>query len=125
MGQEAAGSRPTGPWQCPKQGLKIGFKNSHAARFQVLNSHAVSEFEQDSIDVNSKRKINSMCGIVGAISKGPIDPQWIKEMRDCLAHRGPDHAGLWSAKDGRVCLGHRRLAIVDLKPEANQPFVSS
>jgi asparagine synthase (glutamine-hydrolysing) len=45
-------------------------------------------------------------------------------MRDSMAHRGPDHAGLWSATDSRVCLGHRRLAIVDLNAEANQPFIS-
>jgi len=45
-------------------------------------------------------------------------------MRDELAHRGPDHAGFWSSEDGRVCLGHRRLAIVDLTADANQPFVA-
>jgi asparagine synthase (glutamine-hydrolysing) len=65
-----------------------------------------------------------MCGIVGAISAKPIDPGTIAEMRDSMAHRGPDHAGLWSAKDSCVCLGHRRLAIVDLNAEANQPFIS-
>lgn len=66
-----------------------------------------------------------MCGIVGAISKAPVDPEVIKKMRDSLAHRGPDHAGLWMARDALACLGHRRLAIVDLNPEANQPLVSS
>lgn len=65
-----------------------------------------------------------MCGIVGAISSAPIDPAAITEMRDSMAHRGPDHAGLWSGKDARVCLGHRRLAILDLNAEANQPFIS-
>jgi asparagine synthase (glutamine-hydrolysing) len=33
-------------------------------------------------------------------------------MRDVLVHRGPDGEGLWS--EGPVCLGHRRLAIVDV-----------
>lgn len=65
-----------------------------------------------------------MCGIVGAVSSRPVDPAVIAEMRDSMAHRGPDHAGLWSAKDARVCLGHRRLAILDLNAEANQPFLS-
>jgi asparagine synthase (glutamine-hydrolysing) len=65
-----------------------------------------------------------MCGIVGAVSAAPIDPSLVASMRDRLAHRGPDHAGLWLAHDGRVGLGHRRLAIVDLTPEANQPFCS-
>lgn len=66
-----------------------------------------------------------MCGIVGALSDGPVDPMVVVAMRDKLVHRGPDHAGLWLSDDSRVCLGHRRLAIVDLSPEANQPFVSS
>jgi asparagine synthase (glutamine-hydrolysing) len=43
-------------------------------------------------------------------------------MRDRLAHRGPDHAGIWSSQDGQVCLGHRRLSIIDLSAAANQPF---
>lgn len=65
-----------------------------------------------------------MCGIVGAISTAPIDPKLVEAMRDRLVHRGPDHGGLWQSADSRVCLGHRRLAIIDLTAEANQPFVS-
>jgi asparagine synthase (glutamine-hydrolysing) len=66
-----------------------------------------------------------MCGIVGIVSASPVDRQLIAHMRDSMVHRGPDHAGLWSSSDARVCLGHRRLAIVDLTPEANQPFISA
>ncbi len=66
-----------------------------------------------------------MCGIAGVIAKEPVDPARVVRMRDQLAHRGPDHAGLWSNTSGQVCLGHRRLAIVDLTPEANQPLISS
>lgn len=33
-------------------------------------------------------------------------------MMDRLRHRGPDGAGLWD--HGEVCLGHRRLSIIDL-----------
>src|SRR5262249_13886532 len=65
-----------------------------------------------------------MCGIVGAVSAGPIDQRVIEAMRDLLAHRGPDHAGLWRSEESTVCLGHRRLAIIDPSPEANQPFIS-
>jgi asparagine synthase (glutamine-hydrolysing) len=65
-----------------------------------------------------------MCGIVGAISSGPIDPGVLDRMRDDLAHRGPDHAASWLSSDGKVGLGHRRLAIIDPLPEANQPFAS-
>jgi len=66
-----------------------------------------------------------MCGIVGAISPAPIDPGVIDRMRDDLAHRGPDHWASWLSSDGKIGLGHRRLAIIDLLPEANQPFASA
>lgn len=45
-------------------------------------------------------------------------------MRDTMVHRGPDGAGLWLSADGRVGLGHRRLAIVDLSELAAQPMPS-
>jgi asparagine synthase (glutamine-hydrolysing) len=65
-----------------------------------------------------------MCGIVGAMSSGSIDAGVLDRMRDDLAHRGPDHSASWLSSDGKVGLGHRRLAIIDLLPEANQPFAS-
>jgi asparagine synthase (glutamine-hydrolysing) len=65
-----------------------------------------------------------MCGIVGAISSAPIDSGVLDRMRDDLAHRGPDHAASWLSIDNKVGLGHRRLAIIDPLPEANQPFTS-
>ena len=37
-------------------------------------------------------------------------------------HRGPDAEGLWSS--GRAALGHRRLSIIDLSPEAHQPLLN-
>ncbi|KAL4889814.1 asparagine synthetase [Aspergillus ambiguus] len=48
-----------------------------------------------------------------------------KEVEDSLEvvrHRGPDASGIWVNHDGRIGLGHVRLSIVDLSPEANQPF---
>jgi asparagine synthase (glutamine-hydrolysing) len=65
-----------------------------------------------------------MCGIVGAISHLAINPKIVEQMRDRLAHRGPDHAGLWRSRNGQVCLGHRRLSIIDLDPRSNQPMSS-
>src|SRR5688500_14560202 len=57
-----------------------------------------------------------MCGIAGlyypAIAK-PVDPARVVGMRDALAHRGPDGAGVWTAPG--VGLGHRRLSIIDLE----------
>lgn len=65
-----------------------------------------------------------MCGIAGALSARPPHPGQVERMRDELGHRGPDHAGLWHSDDGRVVLGHRRLAIIDLSADANQPLDS-
>ena len=44
-------------------------------------------------------------------------------MRDTLAYRGPDDAGLWC--EGPVGFGHRRLSIVDLSPLGHQPMESA
>src|SRR5829696_1138804 len=65
-----------------------------------------------------------MCGIVGVLGREPVDEALVVEMRDRLVHRGPDAAGLWSSADLRVCLGFRRLAIIDPSPDADQPFLS-
>jgi asparagine synthase (glutamine-hydrolysing) len=43
-------------------------------------------------------------------------------MNAALAHRGPDAEGVW--RSGQAVLGHRRLAIIDLSPEANQPLLN-
>ncbi|MCW3076447.1 MAG: asparagine synthase, glutamine-hydrolyzing [Bacteroidetes bacterium] len=66
-----------------------------------------------------------MCGITGIISKSLDQGSReviVKGMNKCLAHRGPDNEGLWS-KDN-VTLGHRRLSIIDISSEGNQPFFS-
>lgn len=56
-----------------------------------------------------------MCGITGLLdlTGAPIDEGVLVTMRDALAHRGPDDAGVWT--DGPVGLAHRRLSIIDLK----------
>ena len=43
-------------------------------------------------------------------------------MNAAQKHRGPDAEGLWSS--GRAALGHRRLSIIDLSPEAHQPLLN-
>lgn len=66
-----------------------------------------------------------MCGIIGALSpKARIGKDLFRQMRDTMAHRGPDGAGEWFSGNGQVAMGHRRLAIVDLSTAANQPFLS-
>ena len=57
-----------------------------------------------------------MCGIAGFFGEG--DRTDIARMTRALAHRGPDGEGLYVDAQAGVCLGHRRLAIVD--PEGGQ-----
>ncbi len=62
-----------------------------------------------------------MCGIAGIIGKGT--EQALDAMLKIQYHRGPDFTGKY-VEEG-VFLGHNRLSIIDLHPEANQPFISS
>jgi asparagine synthase (glutamine-hydrolysing) len=64
-----------------------------------------------------------MCGIAGLVTApGQVaDARLLKAMTDILAHRGPDGDGMHL--DGRVGLGHRRLAIIDLTT-GDQPMAS-
>lgn len=45
-------------------------------------------------------------------------------MTGLMAHRGPDGSGLWEDAEGRLALGHRRLAIIDPGPASAQPFAA-
>ena len=42
-----------------------------------------------------------------------------------MAHRGPDGVGIWCSRDRSSTLGHRRLSIIDLSPDAAQPMVNA
>jgi asparagine synthase (glutamine-hydrolysing) len=67
-----------------------------------------------------------MCGINGIVNLGaeasPIDRGELLRTRDAMASRGPDGSGAWVSADGRVGLGNRRLAIIDLSPAGAQPM---
>ena len=67
-----------------------------------------------------------MCGIVGSFHPEgrTAEAAVIVQMRDRMAHRGPDGAGLWCSPDRRCRFAHRRLAIIDLAPEADQPMTN-
>ena len=69
-----------------------------------------------------------MCGIAGLVSREPENR--IGAMLDRIEHRGRDAVGVWTSEkinsDGsQVCLGHRRLSIIDTNATANQPFASA
>ena len=65
-----------------------------------------------------------MCGIAGIISKKntEVNKEDIRIMDTVMAHRGPDAEGIYI--DGNIGLGHRRLSIVDLSENGNQPMIS-
>ncbi len=64
-----------------------------------------------------------MCGIAGCYQQAD-GRKLVDVMSEQIAHRGPDAAGAWSHEDDRVSiqLGHRRLSIIDLSTEADQPL---
>ncbi|MEO6301994.1 MAG: asparagine synthase (glutamine-hydrolyzing) [Bacteroidia bacterium] len=67
-----------------------------------------------------------MCGINGLISELHTVEQRkeiVQEMNKTLAHRGPDNDGIWA--EDKITLGHRRLSIIDLSVDGNQPFFSN
>jgi asparagine synthase (glutamine-hydrolysing) len=69
-----------------------------------------------------------MCGIAGLISVNA--DQHIAAMLQTIEHRGRDDEGVWTSEvpdqqGWQVCLGHRRLAIIDTTRAGHQPMVSA
>lgn len=65
-----------------------------------------------------------MCGIVGVVGSPGAHHDWVDAASLSLHHRGPDDHGRHTSDDGRVALGHRRLAVIDLSPGGHQPMVA-
>lgn len=67
-----------------------------------------------------------MCGIAGIFNysgqQNAINEDILKSMSDCIIERGPDSDGLFISADKKIGLTFRRLAIVDLTPNGNQPM---
>jgi asparagine synthase (glutamine-hydrolysing) len=73
-----------------------------------------------------------MCGIAGVVAwddRFRVSREDLGKMSARIAHRGPDGQGLYlnhekqvNENHPQVGLVHRRLAIIDLDPRANQPF---
>ena len=51
-----------------------------------------------------------------------MSPRELDAITEHMRPRGPDARGTWISPDGRVGLGSRRLAIIDLTPEGTQPM---
>ena len=61
-----------------------------------------------------------MCGINGIVSKIKNKENLIHIMNDKIKHRGPNAEGIYV--DKYVALGQRRLSIIDLSDNGNQPI---
>lgn len=63
-----------------------------------------------------------MCGLVGILSirDKKIDKDELAKSLTAISYRGPDAEGLYD--DEKIILGHRRLSIIDLSENANQPM---
>ena len=82
-----------------------------------------------------------MCGISGVISSSGLSAikmsNELHQMNELIKHRGPDNEGITVFSGAGITIphdsdqnavfgfGHRRLSIIDLTPEANQPMFDS
>lgn len=68
-----------------------------------------------------------MCGIIGAVEVKNLSlEERVENGLETLVHRGPDGQGLevFESLNHQICLGHRRLSIIDLSNLAKQPMCS-
>lgn len=61
-----------------------------------------------------------MCGIVGFSCHTDNAENVLDAMMDRIRHRGPDAGGKYL--NGDIALGHRRLSIIDITEQGNQPI---
>ncbi|MFK7815286.1 MAG: N-acetylglutaminylglutamine amidotransferase [Gammaproteobacteria bacterium] len=66
-----------------------------------------------------------MCGVCGEFrfDGNKVDLHTLQRMLVPLKNRGPDNEGVYRSK--MIGLGHRRLSIIDLSDNANQPMVDT
>lgn len=70
-----------------------------------------------------------MCGIAGIVrfegaGRQPAFGEAVRRMTSLMVRRGPDDEGYLSSEDGRLEIGFRRLAILDLTEAGHQPMVA-
>lgn len=66
-----------------------------------------------------------MCGIAGGFAFDETGKKYIHRIGEsigCIPHRGPDGEGIY--RGDLVTLGHKRLSIIDVSHEADQPMYS-
>jgi asparagine synthase (glutamine-hydrolysing) len=66
-----------------------------------------------------------MCGIFGIFKNHEInssDKAYARDAAEMMHHRGPDYTGYFSDENCMLC--HKRLSIIDLSEQANQPMKS-
>lgn len=61
-----------------------------------------------------------MCGIVGFTNDIDDSNEVLGRMMDRIRHRGPDAEGKYIDED--IALGHRRLSIIDISSQGDQPI---
>lgn len=63
-----------------------------------------------------------MCGIAGLINKNnsPVTESVLRAVTSLVERRGPDAEGYFL--ENNIGLGHRRLSIIDISEDANQPM---
>ena len=61
-----------------------------------------------------------MCGIIGFTNRIDNAESVLDEMMERIRHRGPDAGGKYL--NGEIALGHRRLSIIDITEQGNQPI---
>ncbi len=61
-----------------------------------------------------------MCGIIGFSGRIDNAEAVLSEMMNRIRHRGPDAGGRYL--NGEIALGHRRLSIIDITEQGDQPI---
>ena len=61
-----------------------------------------------------------MCGIIGFSGRIDNADAVLSEMMEKIRHRGPDAGGKYL--NGEIALGHRRLSIIDITEQGDQPI---
>jgi hypothetical protein len=90
----------------------LGGANEYGRAMHNKTTRKRRRYKADTEVFESGKEGVGMCGIVGVASV----PAWsersaLGELRDTMSHRGPDDAGEWWSRDGRVGFRRDRTSI--------------